>query len=77
MRRVPIRLKLAAALSIPLFALGVVTVLEVVKSIDDGREVREQTDLAISATGPSGLITALQNERTWPGIDLVGYSGAR
>ena len=69
-----LRLKLAAALSIPLFALGVVTVLEVVKSIDDGREVREQTDLAISATGPSGVITALQNERTWPGIDLVGLT---
>ena len=46
MRRVPIRLKLAAALSIPLFALGVVTVLEVVKSINDVRDVREQTDLA-------------------------------
>ncbi len=75
MRRVPIRLKLAAALSIPLLALGVVTVLEVVKSVNDVSEVREQTDLAVSATGPSGLITALQNERTWPGVDLVGYAG--
>ena len=76
MRRVPIRLKLAAALSIPLLALGVVTVLEVVKSVNDVSEVREQTDLAVSATGPSGVITALQNERTWPGVDLVGYAGA-
>jgi signal transduction histidine kinase len=76
LRRVPIRLKLAAALSIPLLALAVVTVLEVVKSVDDVSDVREQTDLAVSATGPSGLITALQNERTWPGVDLVGYAGA-
>ena len=74
MRRVPIRLKLAAALSIPLLALGVVTVLEVLKSVNDVSEVQEQTDLATSATGPSGLITALQNERTWPGLDLVGYT---
>ena len=51
MRRVPIRLKLAAALSIPLFALGVVTVLEVVKSINDGREVRDQTDLFHTLVG--------------------------
>ena len=76
MRRVPIRLKLAAALSIPLLALGVVTALEVVKSVNDASQVREQTDLAVSATGPSGLVTALQDERTWPGIDLVGFTGA-
>ena len=75
MRRVPIRLKLAAALSIPLLALGVVTVLEVVKSADDVSEIREQTDLAVAAIGPSGLITALQNERTWPAVDLVGQAG--
>ncbi|HKY65922.1 MAG TPA: nitrate- and nitrite sensing domain-containing protein, partial [Acidimicrobiales bacterium] len=76
MRRVPIRLKLAAALSVPLFALGVVTLLEVVKSSQDVADVADQADLAAAATGPSGLITALQNERTWPGVDLVGYSGA-
>ncbi|MDD9371043.1 MAG: nitrate- and nitrite sensing domain-containing protein, partial [Acidimicrobiales bacterium] len=75
MRRVPIRLKLAAALSIPLVALGVVTVLEVVKSADEVAEIRSQTDLAEAAIGPSGLVTALQNERTWPAVDLVGQTG--
>ena len=76
MRRVPIRLKLAAALSIPLLALGVVTALEVLKSADDVSQIREQTDLAEAAIGPSGLITSLQNERTWPAIDLIGQGGA-
>ncbi len=75
MRRVPIRLKLAAALSIPLIALGVVTILEVLKSGDEVRQIRAQTDLAEAAIGPSGLITSLQNERTWAALDLVGYAG--
>ncbi len=75
MRRVPIRLKLAAALSIPLLALGVVTALEVLKSADEVDGVRQQTDLAEVTIGPSGLITTLQNERTWPGVDLVGFAG--
>ncbi|HEX6568873.1 MAG TPA: nitrate- and nitrite sensing domain-containing protein [Acidimicrobiales bacterium] len=72
MRRVPIRLKLAAALSIPLLALGIVTVIEVLKAANTVDEVREQTDLAEAAIGPSGLITTLQNERTWPAVDLIG-----
>ncbi|HET6773040.1 MAG TPA: nitrate- and nitrite sensing domain-containing protein, partial [Acidimicrobiales bacterium] len=74
MRRVPIRLKLAAALSIPLLALAVVTVFEVLKAGRERDEVRSQTELAEAATGPSGLITALQNERTWPAVDLIGES---
>jgi signal transduction histidine kinase len=76
LRRVPIRLKLAAALSIPLLALGVVTTLEVLKSADDVSQIREQTDLAEAAIGPSGLITSLQNERTWPAVDLIGQGDA-
>jgi signal transduction histidine kinase len=74
LRRVPIRLKLAAALSIPLLALAVVTVFEVLKAGRERDEVRSQTQLAEAATGPSGLITALQNERTWPAVDLIGQS---
>ncbi|MGH2944014.1 MAG: M50 family metallopeptidase, partial [Solirubrobacteraceae bacterium] len=77
MRRVPIRLKLAAALSIPLLALAVVTVFEVLKAGHERDEVRSQTELAEAATGPSGLITALQNERTWPAVDLIGESERR
>jgi hypothetical protein len=72
MRRIPIRVKLAAALAIPLIAMGAVTVLEVVSVADEAREVREQTDLATATIGPNGLITALQNERNWPAAQLVG-----
>jgi signal transduction histidine kinase len=75
-RRVPIRLKLAAALSIPLVALAVVTLLEVRNAAADRAEVREQTDLAEAAIGPSGLITTLQNERTWAAVDLIGQTAA-
>jgi signal transduction histidine kinase len=76
LRRVPIRLKLAAALSIPLLALGVVTVLEVLKSVDEVSQIRAQTELAEAAIGPGGLITTLQNERTWPAVDLIGQGDA-
>jgi signal transduction histidine kinase len=75
-RRIPIRLKLAAALSIPLLALAVVTLLEVRNAAADRADVREQTELADSAIGPKGLITSLQNERTWAAVDLIGQGGA-
>ncbi len=75
MRRVPIRLKLAAALSIPLLALAVVTAFEVVKAGNEREEVASQTELAAAAIGPSGLITSLQNERTWPAVDMIGQAG--
>ncbi|HEY2999068.1 MAG TPA: nitrate- and nitrite sensing domain-containing protein, partial [Acidimicrobiales bacterium] len=76
MRRVPIRLKLAAALAIPLIALGVVTMFEVAQAARDAREVRSQTELATATIGPQGLTTALQAERTWPALELVGYGGS-
>jgi hypothetical protein len=72
MRRIPIRVKLAAALAVPLIAMGVVTYLEVASVADEAREVREQTDLATATIGPNGLITALQNERNWASAQLVG-----
>jgi signal transduction histidine kinase len=76
LRRVPIRLKLAAALAIPLIALGVVTMFEVAQAARDAREVRSQTELATATIGPQGLTTALQAERTWPALELVGYGGS-
>src|ERR687894_2555975 len=72
MRRTPIRMKLAAALAVPLAGLLLVTVIEVV---DTGREVddvRRQTELARASIGPSGLLTGLQNERTWAVVELIG-----
>ncbi|HET6949181.1 MAG TPA: nitrate- and nitrite sensing domain-containing protein [Acidimicrobiales bacterium] len=75
MRRVPIRTKLAAALAIPLVALGVVTVLEVTKAASEARDVGAQTDLARATLGPTSLTVALQNERNIPASDLVGFAG--
>ena len=54
MRRVPIRMKLAAALAVPLLALTTVTFLEVARTSDDVADIREQTDLAGAAIGPPG-----------------------
>jgi len=71
-RRVSIKVKLAGALAVPLIALSVVSGLEVVRSLDRAEQVRRQTDLATAAIGPSGLITALQNERNFTGLWLLG-----
>ncbi|HEY8523847.1 MAG TPA: nitrate- and nitrite sensing domain-containing protein, partial [Acidimicrobiales bacterium] len=73
MRRIPIRLKLAAALAVPLLALAALTAYEVVSTARAVGEIREQTELARSAIGPAGLITTLQNERTWTLVELVGF----
>jgi signal transduction histidine kinase len=72
MPRLSIRRKLAVALAVPLTALVVLTVLEVVKTSREADRVGEQTELAKSAIGPSGIITALQNERTWLSVELIG-----
>jgi signal transduction histidine kinase len=71
-RRVSIKVKLAGALAVPLIALSVVAGLEVVRSLDQAQQVRRQTDLATAAIGPSGLITAVQNERNFTGLWLLG-----
>ena len=71
-RRVSIKVKLAGALAVPLIALSIVSGLEVVRSLDQAEQVRRQTDLATAAIGPSGLITALQNERNFTGLWLLG-----
>jgi signal transduction histidine kinase len=74
MRRVPIRMKLAAALAVPLLGLFAFTVLEVVETTRQASAVRDQTDLARSGLGPAGVIATLQNERTWAVVDRVGMS---
>ena len=72
MRRIPIRMKLAAALAMPLFALAIVTALEVAQSTGEADDVRSESNLAKAATGHQGLITTLQNERSWASVELVG-----
>ena len=73
MRRVPIRMKLAAALAVPLFALAAVTFFEVARTSGAVDDIREQTALAKAAIGPAGLITTLQNERSWMSVEVVGW----
>ena len=72
MRRVPIRMKLAAALAVPLLGLFAFTAVEVVDTTRQASRVREQTDLARTGLGPAGVIATLQNERTWAVVDRVG-----
>ena len=76
MRRLSIRLKLAAALAAPMVGLIGATLLEVSSTSSEVRDVREQTELALAITGPTGLLTALQNERAWPAAELVGLTEA-
>ncbi|HEU0042692.1 MAG TPA: nitrate- and nitrite sensing domain-containing protein, partial [Jiangellaceae bacterium] len=66
-------MKLAAALAVPLVALAVVTFFEVARTSGAVRDVREQTALAKAAIGPAGLITTLQNERSWMAVEIVGW----
>ncbi len=74
--RVPIRVKCAAALAVPLVMLVGVAGLEVAESSREAAAVREQTDLATASIGPAGMITALQNERNFTGLWLLGTDGA-
>jgi signal transduction histidine kinase len=72
MRRIPIRIKLAAALTVPLLGLFLLTVLEVVSTSREVDDVRSQTELARASIGPEGVLSTLQNERTWAAVDLIG-----
>ena len=74
MRRIPIRVKLVAALAIPLLCLLTVIVAEVVETSADLDEVREQTSMATAAIGPAGLMSALQDERNWASVELIGQT---
>jgi len=71
-RRVPIRFKLAAALAAPLLGLLVVTAIEISSIGSEVDEVRNQTELARAAVGPAGLITRLQDERSWVALEMTG-----
>ena len=76
MRRVPIRMKLAGALVIPLAALVVVTTLEVLDSLSQAHDVHLQADLATSAIGPPSLLSRIEDERNAAAIQLLGLGDA-
>jgi signal transduction histidine kinase len=72
---VPIRAKLATAVLLPLAALVGVTFYEVYDTTADLQQLRQQSELALATSGPTGVITALQNERAWPAVELIGLGG--
>ena len=72
MIRVPIRTKLAAALAVPLVGLCAITAIEVADTSADVERVHRQTELARASIGPTGILTLLQNERTWTVVELIG-----
>jgi HAMP domain-containing protein len=76
LRRVPIRMKLAGALILPLFALIIVTVLEVVQSSRHVERVRDQAALAEASIGPASLLSNLEDERNAAGVYLLAVEGA-
>jgi signal transduction histidine kinase len=71
-RRIPIRIKLAAALAVPILALLAVATLEVAQSWRNRTDLRDQTELARASAGPGGIVTALQNERNYGSVWLLG-----
>jgi HAMP domain-containing protein len=72
LRRVPIRMKLAGALVVPLFALVVVTVLEVIQSISEVDRISGQSALAEASIGPASLLSKLEDERNAASVFLLG-----
>jgi signal transduction histidine kinase len=73
--RVPIRLKLAGALALPLVALVAVSAVEVKRAGDRADEVKAETELATATVGPGSLISSLMNERSFTSLDLLGLGG--
>jgi signal transduction histidine kinase len=72
LRRVPIRMKLAGALVVPLFALVVVTVVEVIQSIREVERISDQSALAEASIGPASLLSKLEDERNAAAAYLLG-----
>ncbi|HEX6425590.1 MAG TPA: hypothetical protein VFZ79_19030, partial [Acidimicrobiales bacterium] len=76
MRRIPIRMKLAAALVVPLLALVTVTSLKVVDAAAEAQTVLDQVALAEISLGPSGVLSAIEEERNAVGVHLLGQGEA-
>lgn len=68
------RWKLAAAMGVPSLALSLLVVYEISDLASDVEAVRQESELATSADGPTGLFIGLQDERNWAAADLLGQS---
>jgi signal transduction histidine kinase len=71
-RRIPIRVKVAAALAVPLLALVVGAAIGVSTSTSQARTVTRQAELATASIGHAGLINVLQNERNAALVEMLG-----
>jgi signal transduction histidine kinase len=71
-KNLTIRSKLAAALAVPLTALAVFAGSQVVSAYERGDRIDQQAGLATSATGPSGLLSALAAERDFQTLRAIG-----
>ena len=76
MRRVPIRMKLAGALAVPLSALVVVTVLEVRNAAEEASKIQDQTALAEISLGPTSILSAIEWERNAVSVAMLGMEDA-
>src|SRR5438128_1868971 len=71
-RRLTIRTKLAATLAVPLAALASFAALQMRDAYNRSEQVRLQAGLATSATGPAGVLNALENERDYEALRAIG-----
>ena len=71
-RKLTIRTKLAATLAVPLAALASFAALQVRDAYNRSDQVKLQAGLATSATGPAGVLNALENERDFEALRAIG-----
>ncbi|MDQ1434552.1 MAG: hypothetical protein QOF59_1368, partial [Actinomycetota bacterium] len=71
-RKLTIRTKLAATLAVPLAALASFAALQVRDAYNTSAQVKLQAGLATSATGPAGVLNALENERDFEALRAIG-----
>ncbi|MDQ1460966.1 MAG: hypothetical protein QOI08_2450 [Actinomycetota bacterium] len=71
-RKLTIRTKLAATLAVPLAALASFAALQARAAYTTSAQVKLQAGLATSATGPAGLLNALENERDFESLRAIG-----
>ncbi len=71
-RKLTIRTKLAAALAVPLVTLAAFAGIRVRDAFNRTSAVKRQAALATSATGPAGLLAALQTERDYESLWDIG-----
>ncbi|HET8619847.1 MAG TPA: ATP-binding protein [Acidimicrobiales bacterium] len=74
-RRIPIRAKVAGALTVPLLALVVVAGIGASTNARTASRVVRQADMATASIGHAGLISALQAERNLALLDMLGLTG--